>query len=198
MRKTPRRKKSVKKRSTTGAELEGHTAVSAQPNWRFATAEQLFPAVIVREPLGEFRRLALARLPYHVAMDLVATVTASNDAGNLLIDTAVPGLRTLRAGGRVSVEESERLLRVGRLFVMLEAAFGSPLASALLATPLEGLGNRSALQCSDSIAALELAGALLVPMQQLEFIADTGNPSIDFLMPSLASGRPRRQRAREA
>ncbi|MBI3568885.1 MAG: hypothetical protein HY084_11870 [Gemmatimonadetes bacterium] len=128
MPKPPRRTKPAKKHSTPRPEAEASASLPAQPNWRLGTAEQLSPAVVVREPLGALHQLALARLPYHVAMDLVGTIAESHDAESTLINTAVPSLRTLIPSGHVSVVESERLLHVGRLFVILEAAYGKPLA----------------------------------------------------------------------
>jgi len=169
MRKSPRRKKPINKHSTTLAEGTAPAPLPAQPNWRLGTAKAMSPAVVLREPLGALHQLALARLPYHVAMELVGTVAESHDSESTLIDAAVPSLRTLIPSGHVSVAESERLLHVGRLFVILEAAYGKPLARALLVTPLAGLGNRSALQCSDSVASLELACSLLVPFVQIQF-----------------------------
>ncbi len=177
MPKSPRPPKLAKQQTKTRADFESGGPPQAPADWRVGIAERLSPAILIREPLGAMRERALARLSYEVAWDLVRTVADSSEAAPL-IDTAAPSLRTLKPAGSLSVEESERLLYVGRLYVILECAYGATLARGMLVTPLARLGRRSAIEHSDSVAALEYARARLVPFVQLQF-DDVGEDAVE-------------------
>ncbi len=127
--------------------------------------------------MGALHERAIAGLPPVIARDLVRSVTNSPDAERTLIDTAAPSLRTLTDSARLSQTESERLLYVGRLFVVLEAAYGTDLARILMALPLARAGHRSPLQLSGSVAGLEHASTLLVSLVFYTFEAATDAPS---------------------
>ncbi|MBI3568123.1 MAG: hypothetical protein HY084_07980 [Gemmatimonadetes bacterium] len=172
----PSRRKPTSTQRRPLRKLAPATSLPDVPTWRLGTAVVIAPAVQVYESAGALHRLAVAGLPFHMAHELIGTVTDTSDAACTLIDTAAPGLHTLRPTGRLSAAESERLLHVGRLFVVLEAASGSAAtARAQLATPIAGLGNRSPLDRSGSIAGLEHAGTLLVAWVRIEFSNDTGD-----------------------
>jgi putative toxin-antitoxin system antitoxin component (TIGR02293 family) len=120
--------------------------------------------VEIHEPIGALHRLVVSGLPIVVARELIETVADTPDVQDTLIDAAAPSLRTASPGGRLTLAESDRLLQVGRLFTILEAAFGGAAeARDRLRLPLKPLGNRSPLERSGSVTGLEHACALLVP-----------------------------------
>ncbi len=135
------------------------------------------PAAKIYEPPAALHRLASQGLTAAIAQDLIETVTDTGASRDALIERAAPSYRTAPLRSRLPIMDSERLLRVGRLFVILEAVFANAaIARALLRQTLTKLDNRSALECSDSMAGLERASMVFVPTQIIECLDDATDP----------------------
>jgi len=137
------------------------------------------PAAKIYESPAALHRLAAAGLTAAVAQDLIETVTDPDASRDTLIERAAPSYRTTPLRRRLPIMDSDRLLRVGRLFAILEAVFESAaIARMLLQKRLSALDDRSTLECSDSISGLERATTVFVPTQIIEFLDESDDTKI--------------------
>jgi hypothetical protein len=146
------------------------------PTWRLFTVGRLGPLVTSCEDPGLIHAVVEYGLPINVARDLVVTVAETRADQSMLIAAAAPSLRTAGRRGRLSSPDTDRLLCVGRLFLVLELVTGDAIrARAKLREQLGALGERSALECSASIAGIAHAQALLAPV--IAIMLEGGRPS---------------------
>lgn len=146
-----------------GTDADETLASSPQtPVWQVARCISMAP--VVEEVIGARLALLARGLTGAEARDLVRTVASSDADRSLLVATAAPSLRRVPRRGRLSATDTERLVRLGTLFTLLRAAYGSEsLAREILHMPVPALGDRSALACADTLTAIERAQDLFVP-----------------------------------
>lgn len=144
------------------------------PTWQLARCEVRSPVIRIELDLGLRHALVEYGLPKRLARDLIETVAETSAERGRLIATAAPSYRTAGKRGRLSSLDTDRLLRVGTLFEMLRTLFGTDtVARSHLRLPLSELGERSAIDCSGSIAALDHIQSLLFSQIEIANTAQT-------------------------
>lgn len=122
--------------------------------WHHPTAQN---AVDLTPDDAQLMEFADKGLPVALARDVICWVSASANDRVLLVARLAPSLADAASGPRLSSVETDRILRLARVFAITRAAARDlVLARRLFASPIDGLGGRRPLDLVDSDPGMDM------------------------------------------